>query len=257
MIWFACKKCSKVHGRPESSAGAMIFCECGQSMNVPWESTAAEPPMPTPVELPSTPTLDPLTFPSTSSGGSYDREAGQRRDRDYGRDRDDGRDFGRPTRGRRRRKHVADPNICFNHDRTASKTVCRDCGLGFCEQCLVEFDGQSLCGPCKNFRVRQAQRPQETPGLAILALLGSLLATAPFFCLLPIGRQSDVQLPYLGMLAIVPEIGALLAAFVVLSRLRKSGATAGRWLAFAAIAASAVISFLIGVVTIYGHKVQA
>ena len=43
MIWFACKQCGKVHSRPESAAGAMVFCDCGQGCIVPWESTAPEP----------------------------------------------------------------------------------------------------------------------------------------------------------------------------------------------------------------------
>jgi hypothetical protein len=244
MIWFACKKCSKVHGRPENSSGAMIFCDCGQNLMVPWESTAKEPPMPDPVELPLAPTLEPLMFPTTSSNGpaaTLDRPSSRNRESE------------RPSRGRRRRKHVVDPNICFNHERTPSKTVCRDCGLGFCDQCLVEFEGASLCGPCKNFRIRLVQQPQETPGLAVLALLGALLTTPFFFCLLPLGKQN--AMPMLALIAILPEIGAMLAAVVVLSRLGKSGKTGGRSLAFATIVASLVLTFLMGLLTIFGDRV--
>src|SRR5438876_4072272 len=43
MISFTCKQCGKVHTRPESAAGTMIFCTCGQGTRVPWESTAADP----------------------------------------------------------------------------------------------------------------------------------------------------------------------------------------------------------------------
>ncbi|MFO0866605.1 MAG: hypothetical protein U0744_18525 [Gemmataceae bacterium] len=202
--------------------------------------------MPDPVELPLAPTLDPLMFPTTSSSGpAATLDGPSSRDRD--------RDYDRPTRGRRRRKHVVDPNICFNHERTASKTVCRDCGVGFCEQCLVEFEGASLCGPCKNFRIRMVQQPHDMPGLAVLALLGALLTTPFFFCLLPMGKQNAI--PMLALLAILPEIGAFLAAVVVLSRLSKSGKTAGRSLALATIVASVVLSFLMGLLTIFGDRV--
>ena len=43
MIWFSCNKCGKALGRPESSAGAFIFCDCGQGLTVPWDSTIAPP----------------------------------------------------------------------------------------------------------------------------------------------------------------------------------------------------------------------
>ena len=244
MIWFACKKCGKVHGRSDNSGGAMVFCECGQSLTVPWESTAKEPPMPDPVELVLAPTLDPLMFPTTKSDGpaaTLDRQPSRDRDND------------RPSRGRRRRKHVVDPNICFSHERTPSKTVCRDCGLGFCDQCLVDFEGVSLCGPCKNFRIRLVQQPQDLPGLAVLALLGALLSTPFFFCLLPVGKSNGM--PMLALISILPELGAFLAAMAVLTRLNRSGKTAGRSLAFATITASVVLTFLMGLLTFFGDKV--
>ena len=57
MIWFSCPKCGKTHGRPENSAGTMVFCECGQGNRVPWESTVAEPP-------PQVPALSSLPMPA-------------------------------------------------------------------------------------------------------------------------------------------------------------------------------------------------
>ena len=60
MIWFSCKQCGKTHGRPETAAGATIFCDCGTGLVVPWESTAAEPAA-VPAEL-APPPLEPVPF---------------------------------------------------------------------------------------------------------------------------------------------------------------------------------------------------
>src|SRR5262245_61714735 len=62
MIWFACKKCGKTHNRPDSSAGTMVFCDCGNGITVPWESTTAEPPSAAPVHVPKVPDLAPIQF---------------------------------------------------------------------------------------------------------------------------------------------------------------------------------------------------
>jgi hypothetical protein len=43
MIRFVCKHCGKRHTQPDEAAGSLVFCECGQSNRVPWESTAPEP----------------------------------------------------------------------------------------------------------------------------------------------------------------------------------------------------------------------
>src|SRR5947208_15063000 len=62
MIWFSCSKCQKTLGRPESSAGALVFCDCGQGNVVPWDSTAAAPAEPLPAEVlpPQPPPLRPV-----------------------------------------------------------------------------------------------------------------------------------------------------------------------------------------------------
>src|SRR5438067_5301823 len=62
MIWFACKKCGKRHGRAESLYGTMVFCECGFGNRVPDASTVAEPedsPAPIPLPLPPPPPARP------------------------------------------------------------------------------------------------------------------------------------------------------------------------------------------------------
>src|SRR5438132_8967068 len=152
MIWFACKQCGKTHGRPESSVGTTIFCECGQGNLVPWESTAPEPPRieaepaaaappapppaPLPFPAPAAPRLEPVTFEKSPPPSIP---------------------VARP-RGRGARVRP-DPNFCLQHPTTPSKSPCADCREGFCADCLVTFQGESLCGPCKNFRVRLLDAP--------------------------------------------------------------------------------------------------
>src|SRR5438445_10151506 len=48
MIWFACRQCDTRQGRPDEEAGTLIFCKCGTSNRVPWESSV-EAPVPQPV----------------------------------------------------------------------------------------------------------------------------------------------------------------------------------------------------------------
>ena len=155
MIWFACRQCGKKHGRPESSAGTMVFCECGQGNSVPWESTTEPPPAPAavpepPPALPVPPRLEPIPVdeervpvpprPPTARPPRDPEEPpvrpGPRR-----------RWERRP--GPRRR----DPRFCLNHEDTPRHKNCFDCGEAFCPDCLVGVGADSLCGPCKNFRV--------------------------------------------------------------------------------------------------------
>jgi hypothetical protein len=154
MIWFSCKQCGKVQSRPESSSGTMVFCTCGQGTMVPWESTAAPPPVSagSAVPPPLPPKVGPIRFeaPPPLPPSSYPS---------------------RPARGRRRYKPAPrDPNYCFNHEGKAKVGPCADCGEGFCRNCLVDFGGKRLCGPCKNQRLRLAQRLPRTSNLAVLSL---------------------------------------------------------------------------------------
>src|SRR5207237_1299689 len=55
MIWFSCSQCGKALGRPEASAGAFVFCTCGQGNVVPWDSTIPAPAEPLPAEAPPGP----------------------------------------------------------------------------------------------------------------------------------------------------------------------------------------------------------
>src|SRR6267378_4792578 len=145
MIWFACKQCGKRHGRPDEAAGTVVFCDCGQGNRVPWTSTE-------------------------STGGS-ESPADEREDK-----------WDRPQR-RRQPAARHDPNYCLNHPDTASQHTCADCGEAFCADCVVALQGEMLCGPCKNFRIRSLHRPARPSGLAIGSLILGLIGGPFAYCL--------------------------------------------------------------------------
>src|SRR4051794_30074890 len=130
MIWFACPKCAKVHGRPENAIGAMIFCDCGNGLTVPWESTAPEPAHPPALAAPGGARVEPLNFGEPARPSSPAPETTP---------------LPRPRRGAR---YQIDPNQCFNHESRKKQKNCEECGLPFCDNCVVTFRGQVMCGPC-------------------------------------------------------------------------------------------------------------
>ena len=170
MIWFACKQCGKRHGRGEHLAGTLVFCECGQGNRVPWSSTAEEP---EPEEA------RPAPLPPPKSG--VPRPA-----------RDDDRpepEFRRPLRSRERRR--PNPAYCLNHDETPKEATCDACRCSFCSACVVTLEGQTLCGPCKNFRISGLSRPSRLTPLAIVAFVLALVTTVVtlFLTFLAIGLE--------------------------------------------------------------------
>jgi hypothetical protein len=233
MIWFSCKQCGKVHGRPENSIGTTIFCECGQGLLVPWESTAPEPETPIPVLAKPPPLkLDPVTFdpvPSRAAPPPLTRPE--------------------PSPRRRPRLGPRDPRFCFNHEDLPQQTACADCGEFFCANCLVTFQGKSLCGPCKNFRVRVLLKPSPT---SRLALTSALLAFLPGFFLIPLGYFSGS--PILGFLAMVPQIVALVLGILALRQAERDPHIEGRSLAFTGVIGAAVTSLLIILLAIYAPR---
>jgi hypothetical protein len=231
MIWFSCGKCGKTHGRPENSAGSLVFCECGQGNRVPWESTAAEPPPQAPVvspAVPVTPTLAPLTFdlpqvpPLPSSRAEYSS---------------------------RRRGETHDPNFCFNHPSTPKSAACEDCGEAFCASCLVALQGETLCGPCKNFRARGLELPPSSSTSATASLLIALLTGGAIgFCLLPIGGNAIVVL---SLLALVPQLLAVGLGIRALYLAQHEGRTGGQAVAVTGITAAVLTIVLTVLVDVY------
>src|SRR5579871_4900572 len=157
MIWFACKQCGKHHGRGEHLAGTLVFCECGHGNRVPWSSTVAEPePEPTRPAPSSQPPRPRAPRPPLE-----DERAGE--------------EFLRPRRSRERRR--PNPAYCLNHEETPKEATCEACHASFCSACVLTLNGQTLCGPCKNFRVGGTSRPTRPSPLAVVVFVLALVST--------------------------------------------------------------------------------
>src|SRR5262245_3184956 len=155
MIRFACKQCGAKINRPDDTAGSVIFCTCGQQNRVPWESTEPEPlelepePKPTPAEAPL-----PILLEEEEEQPRKPARRSEPASRGW-----------RPFKKSEVKQR--DPDSCFNHQDRRKTTTCADCGEAFCDACTVTVRDQTLCGPCKNYRVRALQRPRTPSALAI------------------------------------------------------------------------------------------
>jgi hypothetical protein len=174
MIWFACKQCGKRHGRAEHLAGTLVFCECGQGNRVPWTSTVPEP---EPAE--AQPVPPPAPRPRASRP-AFDEDRPEP-------------EILRPRRTRERRR--PNPAYCLNHEETPKQATCDACHASFCSACVVTLQGQTLCGPCKNFRVRGQHRPARMAPLAVVAFVLALVSTivSLFLTFMAIGVQTTME----------------------------------------------------------------
>jgi hypothetical protein len=242
MIWFACKQCGKTHGRPEASAGTMIFCDCGQGNLVPWESTAAEPdkseatavpaeaaPAPLPLATPAAPRLEPVTFEKSSPPAIPVARP-------------------RPRGGRTR----PDPNFCFHHPTVPAKSPCADCREGFCADCLVTLQGESLCGPCKNFRVRLVDMPPRVSTMAVVSLILALVTGPLALCVLPLGRSTATF--YLSLATLLPQVAALVLGILGLREAEMSPKIGGWSLALTGVLTASTACILTVLVTVYAPR---
>ena len=197
MIHFACKQCGKRFQRPDETAGTLVFCSCGTGNRVPWESTVAAEEAAPPAAAPE-PAV-PRVLPASP------REAAES---DF--------DFDRP----RRRSPVVrrrDPAYCFNHEDAPAELKCTDCSEAFCAGCVVGLQGQTLCGPCKNYRIRRILRPPRTSTLSILALVGAVVAGGASFFLVLMGIGAAEASSAGGAFGVLAAFGimALVAQLIV------------------------------------------
>jgi hypothetical protein len=216
MIWFACKQCGKRHGRDEHLSGTLVFCECGHGNRVPWSSTVAEPP---PEEAKPVPPPPPPRMPRPPL--SEERSE---------------LDFLRPRRTRERRR--PNPNYCLNHEETAKEATCSDCRASFCSACVVELQGQTLCGPCKNFRFGALNRPARLPALALTAFVLALVSTVISLILnfMAIGFTTLMEAGLAASLisctvALFFAVGELILSGLALRQIDRQPALGGRGLA--------------------------
>lgn len=231
MIWFACKQCGKKHSRPESSAGTLVFCECGQGNLVPWESSVAEPegppPLPAAVPLPEPPRLQPIPVSEERRASLPPR---------------------RPDTAPLRRRGQArerDPNYCFNHMDLAAEETCAACKERFCRHCLIQFEGQLLCAPCKNERIRVLTRPPRLSGMAVTAVILALLSGPLALCLVPLTASAGA------LLALLPQLFAFALAGMALHATEADSRLSGRALAIAAMVTAGVGVILTVGMTLY------
>jgi hypothetical protein len=238
MIWFACKQCAKRHSRPESSIGTLIFCDCGQSNTVPWESTVEAPPVPEappapPRPVPPAPRLDPVPV-------GEERVPPRRLDPEQ---QPSPRGSRRP--GPRRR----DPRFCLNHEDTPVHKNCADCGDPFCADCLVELRAQVLCGPCKNLKVRVLQKPPQLSGKALSSVLVATLCLPLPFCMVPLGFSTGSS--WLTLLALLPQLLAVLLGVWALRDTETDPRVSGRPFAVTGALTGAVTAVLTIVLTLF------
>ncbi len=243
MIWYACKKCGKRHGRAENLSGTMVFCECGFGNRVPWSSTVPEPtaeessvPIPLPLPPPAgrpRPSIPSIPLPP--------------------------RDFDDSRRGRRdepplppfrskprKESRRVNPKFCLNHDELPTEHTCAQCHLPFCSKCVLDIQGEVLCGPCKNFKVRGMQRPTHITPLSTVTAVGALVAGPICFCLSWIGVGLQLQgvagpgALFFGLVGLLLPIGVLVLSFWALKDIESKPRTGGRALALTGTAAGLV-----------------
>jgi hypothetical protein len=249
MIWFTCKKCGKTHGRAETSAGTMVFCDCGNGNTVPWESTAAQPAAPPPaVIVPKVPDLAPIQFdPVTMTGGppaskpsSYPADPPRQEEEEE-----------RPYR--RGRTEKRDPEYCFNHQRRPRVDSCAECEENFCTDCLVKFQGVLLCGACKNFRSRRQELPPATSSAASASLILSLVAGPIFMCIL-LSTAPSTSMRVLSCLALLPQVAALGLGLWALRDAEKESKGGGQWVAVTGIVAAALTCVMMPLLNLLANR---
>ncbi len=261
MIWFACKKCNKKHGRADNLAGTMVFCDqCGHGNTVPWQSTTSAPetpPEPPPRPVPPPPPPGPRRpVDDRDRGRDWDRPPPRRSpyDDDEWNNRrrppppgpmppDDASagDLLRRRRDKVFRRHR--PGFCFNHDDVATDKTCAECKEYFCPNCLVELQGKTLCGPCKNFVVRGLHRPGKVPPMAIVAVIVGLVSSPVTFCLTMMGSGQQVGgigTVILSIIGLVLPVGGLVASGVALRQIESRPNMGGRGLAMTGATSSLV-----------------
>jgi hypothetical protein len=235
MIAFNCKQCRKRHSRPDSQAGTLVFCECGQGNRVPWSSAAVPIDVvdAVPVESPlparparSVPVSVPVPVP-TSERMPASRTVEDSRPREAS----------LPSRRPVRAVSKINPNFCYHHDESASEATCDACKLPFCKFCVVTLQGQTLCGPCKNFRIAALGRAPRVLPLAILSLVVSLVSGPVMLILslvaigLHIGEGATGPAVVLCVLAMALPVAGLFLAGRALRQIESRPEVGGRALA--------------------------
>jgi hypothetical protein len=237
MIWFSCSQCNKPLGRPDSSAGALVFCTCGQGNVVPWESTIAAPPAAPEAEAP--PPLRPVPvgeeqIPAARRPAPPPLDPGE----------------ARPARTSPGAPRM--PGRCFNHQDRPAQYKCEACNEGFCADCLLHFQGQGLCGPCKNFRLRQKEKPGTMSIKAVTAMVMSLVAGFGVSCLWPFGTGGAAML--FCVFGLIFQLAAVVLGGLALYETEVNPSLTGRSLAITGVLTGVLSSLLTMFFVILGPR---
>jgi hypothetical protein len=137
------------------------------------------------------------------------------------------------------------PAFCLNHDETPSTIACDACRQRFCAACVVTLEGKTLCGPCKNFRLRGLGRAAPVTAWSVLALVAALVSGPVAFCLnifaflSHVGSTGTAGLTVvLALLALILPGGSLALAFYALRDIDRRPSAGGRALALTAATAA-------------------
>jgi hypothetical protein len=238
MIWFACKKCGKRHGKAEGLSGTLVFCDCGFGNRVPWSSTVPEPEAP-----PAAPA--PLPRPRSVPVDERDARRPPRRSVPVD-DQDDWQPPSLRTRPRKEARRI-NPNYCLSHDEKPSELTCKDCGMRFCSSCVITLQGDTLCGPCKNFRLRGVHRPAPVAPLAIISVIVGLISAPVGFCVSFVGISAQVAPGgnagfafLLGLIGFLLPLTGLILGGAALRQIESRANVGGRLLAMTGTAAGLV-----------------
>jgi hypothetical protein len=253
MIWFTCNKCSKTHSRADNSAGTMIFCDCGQGITVPWESTAAPPATPIPVATaaPNVPDLAPIQFdpvPITApDSGKSPPPSSKYPSKPPPLDDD------RPYR--RGRSEKRDPDFCFNHQRRPRVEVCAECEESFCADCMVKFQNTLVCAPCKNFLARKEELPPTASSMAVASLIIALIAGPLMMCLLLV-RPGDDAMRVLSWLSLMPQFLAIGLGGWSLYEAERDRKAGGQWVAITGVSVAALTCLMMLLLNLLANRVS-
>lgn len=208
MIEFVCKKCGLAHQRPPEEAGTFFRCQCGQDNRVPWGAVKS---------------VGPVDLEPAEEAGLVARVV------------DEGEVVeAAPVDA------APGGEVCFQHEQAAATRTCADCGVGFCEACLVKLQGETLCGPCKNLRLRRLQRPPRLSMPAVLSTVFALAAAPVSLCVT--GAASESGHAGVTVFGAVLPLTAIVLGAVALPQIERDSRLAGRSLAI-----TGVVTGLVGV----------
>jgi len=109
--------------------------------------------------------------------------------------------------------------------------------VAFCAACLVSLQGQAVCGPCKNHRVRGLLQRGRISALAIIAVCVAPITGIFGCCLTSMGFsfQAAGMIAGFGLLGLVPQVIALALGGFALYTIETNPRVSGRGLAIASL----------------------